>query len=195
MSDVIKDGTGKGYLAKVDDHGRLAVAANIIDHKQHHALYHKNLYIMDFSIVLGGTTETPLAFFKNLDGTKDFEIYSAEVNADTQTDVFWHFDDEYTSGGTVVDPINSNRGSGATISTAQATIYEGGASDNLALDSTNRVTFHSSFLSANSSHQMSFDGSLILTSNTTASMTVKGSTSGRVNLTVVMAYHTAGTIL
>jgi hypothetical protein len=195
MSDMIKDGTGKGYLAKVDDHGRLAVAANVIDHKQHHALYHKNLYIVNFDIVLGSTSETPMAIFKNLDGTKDFEIYSAEVNADTQTDVFWHFNDEYTSGGTVVTPVNSNRGSGATISTAQALVYEGGAADDLVLDSTDRVTFHSSFLSANSAHQMSFDGALILTSGTTASMTVQGSTSGRVNLTVIMAYHTAGTVL
>ena len=67
MPETIKDGHGTSNEAKVDDHGRLWVSANMIDHKQHHALYHKNLYIATFSVTLPDTSETPIAFFKNLD--------------------------------------------------------------------------------------------------------------------------------
>jgi len=52
MSDIIKDGTGSGNTAKVDDHGRLWVSAAMVDHMQHHALYHKNLYIINLNTVL-----------------------------------------------------------------------------------------------------------------------------------------------
>lgn len=195
MNGMIKDGTGKGYLAKVDDHGRLSVAANLISHMQHHALWHKNLYILNYNVTLPDANETPLALFKNLDGTKDFEIYFADVSSNAAVEVKWRFDDEYTSGGTAITPINTNRGSGATLSTSVVEVYEGGTAGDLVLDSTNGVQFHRTWQGANSSHHMNFEGSMIITSSKSASMTVTGAAGDKVNLTAILAYHDAGTEL
>ena len=193
--NIIKDGTGSGNTAKVDDHGRLWVASSTVDHKQHHALYHKNLYIIDFDLTLSGATETPFAFFKNLDGTKDFEVYTVYISSNADVQVDWRLGDEYDSGGTIVQPCNSNRGSGLTISTAQAKIYEGGAAADLSLTTTNGVRFSTAYIGANTQQRIDFDGCLVLTNDTTASMTVTGATGNKVTMTVMLAYHTAGTKL
>ncbi len=195
MSEQIKDGTGTGSLAKVDDHGRLWVSANVVDHKQHHALYHQNLYIIHFDTILPDSNETELAFFKNLDSTKDFEIYNVEVSADANIEANWYLNDEYTSGGTLITPINSNRGSGKTLSTSTATVYSGGSAGDMVVDSTDRTKFHRSFVGAYSPHNEEFDGGLVLTAGSSASMTAIGVVGNEVTVTAIMAYHTAGTKL
>jgi len=192
---IIEDATGSGNTAKVDDHGRLSVAANMISHMQHHALYHKNLYILNFNTTLPDTSETPVAFFKNTDGTKDFEVYFVDVSTDSIAEVTWKFDNEYTSGGNLVTAINSNRGSGATLSTNSVEIYEGGGSGDMVLDTTINTPFHTSWQGVNSSHHMNFEGSMVIPSSKSASMTVIGTAGDKINVTVVMAYHSAGTVL
>ena len=195
MSESIKDGQGTGNLAKVDDHGRLWVSANMVDHKQHHALYHKNLYIVNFDTVLPDSSATAMAFFKNLDSTKDFEIYDVEVSSNSAVELNWYFDTEYTSGGVGVEPINSNRGSGKTLPATTALAYEGGASGDLILSSTNAVKFHTHWLGANMAYAEGFDGCLVFANDTSASMTATGSVGDKVSVTVYMAYHDAGTVL
>ena len=195
MTDVIKDGHGTGNRAKVDDHGRLWVSANMVDHKQHHALYHKNLYIVNFDTTLPDGNETVVAFFKNLDSTKDFEIYDVEVSSNGTVELNWYFDDEYTSGGAAVEPINSNRGSGKTLSVTTALAYEGGASGNMVIDSTDRVKFHTHWLDANRAYAEGFDGCLVFANDTSATMTTTGTAGDKVSVTVYMAYHDAGTQL
>ena len=64
---VIKDGTGTGRAAKVDDHGRLYVSANIVTHEQHHASYHENLFMIDASVTLPDTGEHNMLFYKQCD--------------------------------------------------------------------------------------------------------------------------------
>ncbi|MEN8171414.1 MAG: hypothetical protein ABFS03_00890 [Chloroflexota bacterium] len=195
MSDTIRDGTGTGNRAKVDDHGRLWVSANVIDHKQHHALYHKNMYIVTFNTTLPDANPTVLAFFKNLDGSKDFEIYDVEVSSDANVELNWYFGDEYTSGGTAVEPINTNRGSGATLGVNTALAYEGGSAGDLLMTTTDRELFHKMWLGAYDAHSEGFDGSLIFTNNTTASMTATGVTGDEISVTVYLAWHDAGTEL
>lgn len=195
MSETIKDGHGTGNEVKVDDHGRMWVSANMIDHKQHHALYHKNLYMVTFNTTLQDTSETPISFFKNTDGTKDFEIYSAEVSSNSNVKLNWYFDDEYLSGGAAVTPLNSNRGSGNTIPSTTAIAYEGSSSGNLALTTTDRKLFHRTWLAANSVHIEPFDGALVFANATSASMTATGAANDEISVTVYMAYHDAGTVL
>lgn len=195
MSETIKDGTGTGNVAKVDDHGRLWVSANVIDHKQHHALYHQNLYIVTFNTTLQDATETPLAFFKSIDGTKDFEVYDVEVSSNANVKLRWYFEDEYTSGGVAAEPINSNRGSGKTLPATTAIAYAGGSSGDMVLDQTNGVPFHTMWLGAYETHSEGFHGSLIFTNGDSASMTAIGAANNEVSVTVYIAYHEAGTKL
>jgi len=195
MTTLIKDGHGTGNIAKVDDHGRLWVSANMIDHKQHHALYHQNLYLVNFTTTLQDASATPIAFFKNLDGTKDFEIYTVEVSSDSDVELNWYFGDEYSSGGAAVAPVNSNRGSGKTISSSTAIAYEGGTSGNLALTTTNRVQFHKTWVGGYRTHSEPFDGCLVFANDSTATMTATGAANDKVSVLVYMAYHTAGTVL
>jgi len=195
MSTIIRSGDNKPYSASVDDHGRLSVAANIITHEQHHATYHKNLYIMKFDTTLQDGTETPIAFFKNVDSTKDFEVYVVETASDSTIKINWHFEDEYTSGGSAVTPINTNRGTGLTLSSNSVEVYEGGASGDLVLDSTDRVTFHTSWQTANESHEKDFKGALVLPGNTSGSMTAIGAANDKISVMVIIAYHDAGTVL
>ena len=195
MAQEIKDGTGTGNKAKVDDHGRLTVAANMISHMQHHATFHKNLYILNFNTILSGSNEKPIAFFKNNDGSKDFEFYHILISSDANIKTKWRFGDEYTSGGSIVSAVNTNRGSGATLSTSDVDIYAGGSSDNLILDSTNGFMFTKNWLPGYMLNDLNFDGSLIIPSNRTASMLVTGAIGQEVNVTVFVASHNAGTKL
>ena len=193
MSNVIKDGHGSGHVAKVDDHGRLSTAANVISHMQHHATTHKNLFILNFNTTLSDSSETPVAFFKNNDGNKDFEFYHVIISSDANVQAKWRFGDEYTSGSETVTGINTNRGSGATLSSVD--IYEGGAGDDLVLDSSNGVMFTKNWITGNQVIPFDFNGALIMPSNTSASMLVTGVLNQEVNLTVFVASHSAGTEL
>ena len=192
MSESIKDGTGKGYEAKVDDHGRLWVSANMIDHMQHHALYHQNLYILPFDVTLGGTSETNVAFFKNIDSSKDFEIYLLDVSSNADIEFRYRFNDEYTSGGAVVTPLNTNLGSGNQIGATVCTVYEGGASADLSLSTTDGAVAHHTWMSANESHHLKFNGGLVVPAGKSVSVTAVGASTNKVTAMMIMAHHSQG---
>lgn len=192
---IIEDGTGQGYSAKVDDHGRLNVAANMIDHKQHHSLYHKNLFFAKFDCILGGTSETNIAFFKNIDPTKDFQIYDLKISSDSNVKIGYKFGDDYSSGGNVITPLNTNRGSGISLPSTVATIYEGGASANLSLTTTNRKEFQKRWLEANDSKNDRHEGSIVITNGEGLTVTATGALNDEISITMTLSYHDAGTVL
>lgn len=189
MPDSIKDGR-TCQTAIVDDHGRLWVNANMVHHLQHHATYHKNSYILDFDITLSDTSEQTVLFLKNIDSTKDFEIYDVEVSSDAAQEVNAFFNDGYTSGGTAITPLNLNLGSGNTLGTNVLLAYEGGAADMVTTGAGSK--FHTSWISASEPHHLDFEGGLIVTNGKSISLTVKGASSDRVNVTLKMAHHSAG---
>lgn len=194
MGQSIIDGTGKRYAAKVDEEGRLKVISNLVTHPQHHSTTHKNLFLLSFNVTLTDSNETNLAFFKNRDSDVYFEFYITQVSSDGDVTAKFYFDDEYTSGGTAVTPINLNRGSGNNVSTTRAYVYDNTSND-LVLDDTNRLHFHTQYLSARTQDSIDFQGGLIVTNGKTASCTVQGTSGDKVHLLVMTSYHVSGTEL
>jgi len=122
-------------------------------------------------------------------------VYILEASSDSVVQINSRFGDEYASGGVAVAPVNSNRGSGSTLGTNVLTVYEGGASGDMALTSTGGVEFNREYLAANENHHNHYNGAIVLSSNTSISVTATGAASDKVNINIMIAYHTAGTKL
>lgn len=195
MAQVLLDGTGRNYAAKVDSEHRLFVRADMIPHPQHHSMTHKNLFLLSFHLVLSDGNESNLAFFKNLDSDIDFEFYITQIGADGDVTARFYFDDEYSSGGAVVTPVNMNRGSGINVSTNRAQIYHGNTANDLVLDDTNRAHFHTMYIQSRMQDQINFQGGLIVTNGKTCSATIQGTAGTKVHLLVMASYHNSGTEL
>lgn len=193
MAQVLKDGTGSGNTAQIDDHGRLYTLANVIEHLQHHSWYHQDAYMTHFNTEIQTTNETPVTYFKNQDSDKDFEFYYAMVSADAPITVRVYFDPEYTSGGTDVSPINMFRGSGKTLSNVE--FKEGGATGNLVLDLSDAKKSVTSYMNANMPSRIDFQGALVFRNNRTGCMTVEAAAGTNVAVTVLTAGHPVGSLL
>lgn len=192
MPQVIKDGDS-GYTAHVDDHGRLYTLANTVGHLQHHSWYHQDAFMTTHETTMADATEKPVAYFKNTDSNNDFEFYIVTVNANANAIVRIYFDGEYTSGGGEVIAVNMFRGSGNTLS--NVTFYEGGASGDLVIDSTNAVSGPVMYLSANQPTPVDFQGALIFRNGRSAYMTVEAAGGTKVAVNTMSSYHTTGTKL
>ena len=195
MSVVIKDGRGTGQEAQVDDHGRLYVLSNNVSHVQHHALYHQDLFVVFFTTTLPDTNETPCAFFKNTTGDLDMEVFLIDVGTSAASTIRFYFDAEYTSGGEVVTPLNTNRGSGNNLSIDQAEVYQGGAAGDLALDTTEQKQWDQAYTSGPDKLSFDLDGGLILSPGTSAHMTAQGAADDVVTLSAFVTSHPSGTRL
>ena len=195
MSGPIKDGRGTDEYAKVDDHGRLWVSANMIDHKQHHALYHMNLFLIPCTVTTAGdgSTEATVLFIKNLDSSRDYELYDIDTCCTSDVEIQVYFDDEYSSGGVVAEPINSNRASGNAISTSSMTVYK----EDPTVTTANRVTGRRSQVGAyGSGRNFKYDGGLVLPAGRSMTITAKDTGSvSKVGIELALAFHSAGTTL
>lgn len=190
MSGIIKDGTGKGFTAKVDDHNRLYVVSNTVSHVQHHASYHEDLFLLPFETVIQTTdTATNVAFFKNVDASKVFEYYTVIVSSNEDVEVEFYFDGEYTSGGNEITALNSHRGSGIEINGNEMVVYEGGVNGDLVLDKTKALKFNRFFISANTALPIDFSGALMIQNKRSAFMVVKGPAGAVVTFTAMTSYH------
>lgn len=190
MSEVrLKDGHGTGNTALVDDHGRLAVNAINVSHEQHHSSYHSNLFTGVFDATLPDASETPVMFYKNTHSGQDYEFYHITISSDSDILIHLHYDDVYTSGGTAPQVANMNRGSG---NVATYAAYEGGASGDIVLDETNQEHGGSYYVKAREPYEIDFRGGLILTTNTTFTITATGAAADEVTATVMFARHSAG---
>jgi len=190
MSDIrIKDGHGTGHLAKVDDHGRLYVNANMVPHEQHHASYHKNMFTATFDVVLPDGNEHALAFYGNTHPGKDYEFYDMVISANAAVEIKLYTGADYTSGGTAVTAVNTNLGSGKVVT---GDLYEGGASADLTLGTSNQVAGPKFFMASSDPHTITNKGALVLTTGTAFHMTATGSAASTVTVTLYFARHVAG---
>ena len=84
MSDVIKDGTGKGYTAKVDAQGRLHTGS-VARSERDAAIADGRLFIMSSGIVtLTNAVETPVIYIKNTDARNLYmDIFFATTGTST----------------------------------------------------------------------------------------------------------------
>lgn len=190
MSEMrLKDGHGTGNTALVDDHGRLYVNAVAVTHEQHHSSFHQNLFTGVFETTLQDGTEHAAVFYKNTHSGQDYEFYHVTISSDADIKVELHYGDTFTSGGSAPDVTNMNRGSG-NVATYEA--YQGGLSGNLVLAETNHVHGGGVYIKAREPYEIDFKGGLILTTNTTFTITVTGAAADKVVITTMFARHSAG---
>lgn len=192
MPQVLKDGD-TGYTAHIDDHGRLYTLANTVGHLQHHSWYHQDAFMTTHETTMADATEKPVAFFKNNDSSNDFEFYIVTVSANASAIVRVYFDGEYTSGGNAITALNMFRGSGNTLS--NISLYEGGSSGDLVIDSTNAIAGPVFYLSANYPVPIDFQGALIFRNGRSAYMTVEAASGTKVAVNTASSYHKVGTKL
>jgi len=192
MSGIIQDGRGTGNKAEVDDHGRLATKAVYVSHNAHHSTYHKNLYIAKFETTLSDANTVDIAFLKNATGNKDMEIVDVYVKSNADIEFRLSVNDVYSSGGTSISPKNMNLGANFSES---ITCYEGGASNNLAVTSTDRVELDAAFNGSNRESCFCYEGGLIVTPNKTVSVQATGANTNKVIVTIIYSFHGAGVAL
>jgi len=184
---IIKDGTGRGYAAGVDELGRIQANTVIVAHEQHHAVEYQNLFYATYGLTTADTNEAPLLFFQNDHTGREYEIYDVCVSADAAVIVRVYANSVYTSGGTEVVPVNMNLGSGQL---PIVNSYEGGASDNLSITTSDLLkAFH---LPSNTAYGVGFKGSLIIPKGKGISVTAQGAGATEVLGTINFAHNPPG---
>jgi hypothetical protein len=157
MSDTIKDGTGRGFLAEVDEDNHLHTATNQVsrlsfvsrDKSGAYSIYGRRNFAVD-------ATDEGILFMEYL-GSKRFYINDIIISATgTANKVEVFVGATYTSGGTEVTPINMNR---AAPSVLAMTAYTG-ATDLVVTSGDLEVV---DVRLATDTKTISFDGGLVLT--------------------------------
>ncbi len=190
MTDFrLKDGTGTGEMAKVDDHGRLAVNAIQVSHEQHHSTYHEDLFTGSFEVVLPDGLETNLLFYKNTNPGRDYEFYGARLSCNANIKLGAYSGRTYSTGGSAPKINNMNLGSG-NVPVYEG--YEGGDAGDLALLTSDEEDFGSTYIGPYVPYVVDFKGGLILPPNKTFCMTATGSAATSVSVTLLFSRHSAG---
>lgn len=192
MAEIIEDGHGTGNKLAIDDHGRAATKSITVSHLSHHATYHKNCYMGVYDTVLAGTSDTICAMLYNNSSSKDLEIYSVSVSSDANVKMTVKVGETYTSGGVVVELVNSNRSSTAA---ADVLSYEGGPSANMVVGTGDSKMFCGAHLGASRPFRFSYEGAVVLTPKTGIQIYVKGASTNDVRVTFAYAEHATGTKL
>lgn len=132
MSEMIKDGTGNGYLAKVDDHYRLYTYTVSLS-EQDDATHEGRSFNVNTGIVtLTNAAETPMLYLKNNE-TEDLHITAIAVGFGASTggtgDPCLITMERNPTGGTIVSgatavDVKTNRNFGSN-STLTADAYKG----------------------------------------------------------------------
>ena len=116
--DSIKDGTGKGYSAKVDKENRFQTYATTETEISHESESNRRAYTWagSYDYDAGDT----IMLVKNTSSTTNLIIEKILVSSDTTTEIVIHFPKDTTLAGTEVTGVNLNRSSN---NTAEAIAY------------------------------------------------------------------------
>ena len=193
MSSIqLEDGGGTSRKALVDDHGRLYTKANVISHMSHHATYHNNGFVGVFDTTLPDGNATPCLHMENTNNGKEFELYWFRVSADAAVEIKVYIEQTRSSGGSVLTLNNTYAGHGniSNIST-----YEGGASADLVVDSTNAKVIDGAFIGANTPVNFEYEGGIVIPFGRNFSVEATGATGDKVKIMLGIAMHNVGTIL
>lgn len=122
MGLEIKDGTGSGSLAKVDNSNRLATSS-IVQTENHRINREGNAYVVYADITPTGAGDT-FMYIKNTSNDSDMIINWYRIWSGTNADAIdIYLNEEGTPAGTtVITPVNSNAGSS---NQADGEFYEG----------------------------------------------------------------------
>jgi hypothetical protein len=187
MSDIrIRDGRGSGQVAEVDDHGRLAVKSVNVNHLQHHALYHKNSYIVPFNVTLPDTSETGVFLITNNYQDQSLELFDLHITSDANVSFKVYVEATYSSGGTVVEPINTNI---STNLVADVTCYEGNSAGDLVVSTSEATVLSDRFIGSYNSVTYDFKGSVILGPTDSMYVSVIGTGTDIIKGDLEFTYH------
>lgn len=123
MPTMIKDGSGKGYLAMVDSENSIRASVNTVSRLSHVSNVSKRSFSIygrrDFT---AANTDEGILYFQYT-GEHDFHIDRLLATGNgTNSKIELFVDSTYVSGGTEVTPVNLNRSS---LRTLEATTYNG----------------------------------------------------------------------
>lgn len=158
---MIKDGTGKGYFAKVDTANRLWVYSTNRAEIAFQSEYNQKAFLVygKRNFTAAGTNQGIL----HLQYTGSGTLHIAKILVSTNSDICkaeLYVGTTYTSGGTVIVPVNMNRVSN---NSSEVTAYNG-AGSNLDFDYNDDNELWDVRLSKNS-FTYDFAGGLILGTN------------------------------
>jgi hypothetical protein len=107
MPDMIRDGTGNGYIAKVDDENRLHVFANTLDFGLYTSLAHGNMYSIIQEVTPAGAGNCFL-YIKNTRPGYDLVIGKMTIlSASAETIDIKELSGTPVGGGDII-PVNRN---------------------------------------------------------------------------------------
>ena len=122
MPDMIKDGTGQGYLAKVNKENQLMTRATAVEQRLESSLDGNYFEATTEVITITNAVETPMIYIKNTDTDPNNRIIIDRVFVDiwattggTGNGTVTYFRNPTITGGTDIIPFNSNFGDGSTM--------------------------------------------------------------------------------
>jgi len=116
MPDMIRDGTGDGYLAKIDDDNRLWIVGSQFDNSFFINLFKQESYTTSFGNITATTGGNCIGYIKNTSDTKELVIVRVRHRCTTtNTTMTIKLKDAGTPGGTTtITPVNRNTNSNKT---------------------------------------------------------------------------------
>ncbi len=137
MPDTIKDGAGKGYLAKVNSDNQLITRSTSVAQRLHSSSDGLYFEATTGIVTLTDANETPMIYIKNDNTDINVVIVIDRVFIDvwgstsgTGNGTLEYYKNATITGGTDIVPVNSNFGSGnvmtGTFKKSMTTLVEGG---------------------------------------------------------------------
>ena len=167
MSNIIEDGTGRSYKARVTGNNQLVVAAVTVEEVTTISSLDGGAFNFHFPRTLAAAnTDENIAYLKY---TGDFKLQvnvvrlgreDVALSSGSQSVVTIYKNIDYTSGGTAVNSFNMNLGSSSTV---DHEAYSGVT--DLVLDNSNQVKLEDAILENHLC--LEYKGSLILNKNDT----------------------------
>ena len=124
MPDMIRDGTGKGYLAQVDDNNRIHVHSTNSTESKYINKFDKEAYTLPIPNISADASDNCIVYIKNTSSTKDLLIPRIRHRCSgSDTIVKIYINESGTpTGGTTLTPNNRNSSSSLK---ATGTFYKG----------------------------------------------------------------------
>lgn len=161
---VLKDGTGKGYLVKVDDENFLHVSARTYVLMVHMSASEQLAFSsVGTTQIAAGAEKTILVLINNITSTKIISVKSIiqSIQGETGKPALikgYVGKKTYTSGGTAITPTNLYAGSNNVM---DVSVYQDNNPSNLVLGGTD-VEFGRIYMEITGTTEFLFDGALIL---------------------------------
>lgn len=116
MPDTIRDGSGKGYLAKVNADQQLITRATAVEQRLESAIDHNYFELTTGLITITDAVETPMFYMKNNSATKQIVVDRIFIDTWDSTDgaedgVIEYYRNPTVVGGTATVPACTDFGS------------------------------------------------------------------------------------